>query len=144
MRRRASPRSQQGALLVEAVISAVVIATGLVLISRNVGTQLRAAASIAASETLLDIGHDVLIEMEARQLATLARSGEPVELDPNGSVELGRVTYDWALSAREAPDAGQDLAVRQVTVRARPQDGGPVVALSAIWPASWVPDNWIQ
>ncbi len=144
MRRQAVPRWQQGALLIEAVISAVVIATGLVLISRNVGTQLKTAASVTVSETLLGVARDLLVEMETRQLEALARSGEPLELEGDGRREVDGIAYDWTLSVQDGPDDGTELSMRRLTVRVRLPEGGAAAALSAIWPASWVPDAWVQ
>ncbi len=64
MKRPGRRASQQGLLLVEAVLSAVVIAVGLVFISRSLGGQLRALSTVEAYDTLLLLAQSKLAELE--------------------------------------------------------------------------------
>ena len=62
MGRPAKSSSRRGLLLVEAVLAAVVIAVGLVFISRGLAGQLRALRTVEEYDTLLSLGHGKLLE----------------------------------------------------------------------------------
>lgn len=160
----ATSSSQRGLLLVEAGLSAVVIAVGLVFISRGLTNQLKALRTVDEYETLLSLAHGKLSELEAQRL----RPGgiPPPPERPEGLFEVSdeaasESTYQWRVTVvrREDLDVDQDgrplfsditLAVRrQGDLPALPAGGGQAserrssaVTLSAIWPTDWVPAEW--
>lgn len=158
MRRQDALRSRKGLLLVEAVLSAVIIASGLVFISRGLGSQLRALQRVEESETLLSLARGRLLELEAEGLVS---GGEPIaEADKSGAFPEPYGAYQWeirvdtpqgVIAATEdlMDPATQEPAARRVTVAVRrSQEAGrdrtsPTVTLSAIWPAAWIPDEWL-
>lgn len=138
MRRPAKSRSRQRAfLLVEATLTAVVIAVGLVFISRGVSTSLKALARIQQYERLLRLAESVLSELE-----TQAQQGQPISHHEEGTFEKPNADYRWhvAVNAFQLPtgDIPPD-AFRPVTLTIR-QIGAstPVVRLHTIWPSEWL------
>lgn len=145
--------SQRGLLLVEAGLCAVVIAVGLVFISRGLTNQLKALRTVDEYETLLSLAHGKLSELEAQRL----RPGgiPPPPERPEGSFES---EYEWTVAAvrREDLDVNEDgrplfsnitLTVRsapvgQETAMGRSEPRSSTVSLSAIWPTDWVPAEW--
>jgi len=159
--RRSSPR---GLLLVEAVLSAVVIAVGLVFVSRGLANQLKAMETVAAYDRLLTLARRKWLELEAGQLSVPPMNEE----QPRGS--FGSVeeqgpdsAFQWAITASRRPKLGLDsrgeplMSEVTLTVSRLPQaeDGaggsagdpgrrGPVVIQSAVWPSDWVPEEWLD
>lgn len=150
--RRSSPR---GLLLVEAVLSAVVIAVGLVFISRGLANQLKAMETVAAYDRLLTLARRKWLELEAEGLREppvneerpRGSFGSLEEQDPDSA-------FQWAITALGRPELGVEVTL---TVRRLPQaEGGaggsagdpgrrgPVVIQSAVWPTHWVPPEWID
>jgi hypothetical protein len=128
-------------LLVEAILSAVVIAVGLVFVSRGLSSQLKALRTVEEYEVLRSLAHGKLLELEGQRL-----SGSPPPLDPTGTFEEPYQAYRWTITARPRDDVtdqdGNPLA-SAVTVTVQ-QDNRPssVVRLSAIWPMDWVVPAW--
>ena len=138
---RASRRSQRGLLLVEAVLSTVVIAVGLVLISRALSGQLKAIHTVEEYDTLLALAQGKLLELEELRCAD-----QPLLETHEGAFQEPYAAYHWALTAKKRSDSldanGQPLT-STVTIsagRTNPPSGS--VQLSAIWPFDWVPNAW--
>lgn len=134
--RRAGRRWQQGLLLIEAVLAAGVIATGLVLVSRALGGQLSAIGRVEERDAALALGRSKLAELEASRLAGLPDSG-----DRSGAFDEPFQEYEWSLQLESrgdltAPD-GSPLAVQaSLTVR-RNRAGAALASLVSLWPADW-------
>jgi hypothetical protein len=138
MPRRAGSSSQRGLLLVEAVLSAVVIAVGLVFISRSLTSQLKALRTMEEHEVLLSLAHGKLGELEAERLADLP----PTHGRPEGSFEW---MVDAALRGDLEADADGRPLFSEVTLTVRHGDDerrSSAVTLSAIWLTRWVPAEW--
>ncbi len=143
MARPAKPSSIRGLLIVEAALSAVIIATGLVFISRGLAGQLRALRACETSETLVSLAQSKLRELEAKKLSDQKLADQ----DRAGTFEEPYQQYEWAMTAmvREEPkDAQGGLPMaKDVVIQVGPS--GHVkqgVSLSAIWPKGWIPDSW--
>ena len=142
MKRPARCSSQRGLLLVEAVLSAVIIATGLVLITRGLGSQLKALRSIEEHETLISLAQGKLLELEGKRLLAQPLSAG----DQTGTFEDSYGAYRWTIESavREEPkDAqGHPLADAVTIIVQRADAPSATVKLSALWPATWVPAEW--
>jgi len=147
MGRPATSPSQRGLLLVEAGLCAVVIAVGLVFISRGLANQLKALRTVDEYETLLSLAHGKLSELEAQRLAGIPQPPGR----PEGSFEMADETsstseYQWSVAAVRREDLDVDTDGRplfsNVTLTVRRQDDerrSSAVSLFAIWPTAWVP-----
>lgn len=135
MMRRARCDSRRGLLLVEAVLSAVVIAVGLTFISRGLGGQLRAIRTVEEQQVLLALAHGKLLALEA-ELA----SGRPLPAELAGTFEEPYAAYRWqaAVAAREdlADPDGNPLA-SDVTVTVERDQPAASLRLGAVWPREW-------
>lgn len=138
MKRPATSSSARGLLLVEAVLSAAVIAVGLVFISRGLSGQLRALRAVEEHETLLALAHRKLLELE-----TVRSAARPVPPNREGLFAPPDDGTRWAMSAaaREEEEPGDPLADITVTVK-RAAMPSTAVSLSAVWRADQVPAEW--
>ena len=126
--------SQQGLLLVEAVLSAVVIAVGLVFISRGLGGQLRALSTVEAYDTLLPLAQSKLAELEGWGLKQ-----QPI---PSQQLrgEFGEPSrgYRWEVQTLPRPVVAGTPPLTDVTLTVQSgAEHSRAVTLSAVWPASW-------
>ena len=134
MRRQDKLGSRQGLLLVEAVLSAVVIATGLVFISRALGGQLGALRRLEEADATLALARGKLLELESLRAAGVASAAR------KGTFDRPAADYGWALETGLRADVTQEdgspaAAEASVTVT---RDGPPASAvLTALWPSSW-------
>ena len=135
--------SSRGLLLVEAVLSAVVIATGLVLISRGLSGQLKALRATEAYDALLSLASGKLLELEGDRLAR-ASHGAPME----GAFPDPYADFHWALVAmpRDGPRDLKDkdrapLTCDVALTVAQRNTSAASVTLRAIWPSAWVSQN---
>ena len=149
MTRQAKRSSQRGLLLVEAVLSAIVIAVGLVFISRGLGSQLRAIHTVEEYETLLSLAHGKLAEFETQRLV---QPTQPMSVE--GTFDEPYQAYRWTLSAtpRDGDTEWKDtvgtpltsdvtLTVEQTGDASTTQPGRqapPMVRLRAVWPSDWI------
>ena len=136
MRRQALRSSRAGLLLVEAVLSAVVIATGLVFVSRGFSGQLKALERIQRSDILLTLARNKLNELEGERLGGLT----PAERA--GGFEAPYEGYQWTLEAIPREDwtdaAGNPLTYEVTLVIARGSNATESVRLKAMWPSAWM------
>ncbi|MBI3083390.1 MAG: hypothetical protein HYY90_03405 [Candidatus Omnitrophica bacterium] len=161
MSRRARCSSSRGLLLVEAVLSAVVIAVGLVFISQGLSSQLKALRTMEEYDTLLALARRKWLELEAERLSHLpvaqeARAGS-FDAQGTGGFDTG---YRWTIAAIRRPQLGMSsggsplfsevtLTIRRaVTPNAGAAAGNErrsaAVILAAIWPSEWVPEEWLN
>jgi hypothetical protein len=133
--------SRRGLLLVEASLSAAVIAVGLVLVSRSLAGPLRALRTIEEREALLSLARERLIELDAR-----AASGGPLPAETQGTFEPPDDAYAWNLRthpAAETTGADGEPAVTEVLVSVKRLSGGSsAVSLSGLWSTDRVPSEW--
>jgi len=133
--------SRQGLLLVEASLSAAVIAVGLVLVSRSLAGPLQALRTIEERETLRSLARERLLELQTR-----AASGGPLPAQMQGAFEAPDEGYAWSLRTRPAAEtAGADgePAVTEVLVTVKRQAGGSsAVSLAGLWSTDRVPVEW--
>lgn len=128
--------SPKGILLVEAVLSAAVIAVGLVFISRSLGGQLRSLEAVEAYDRLLPLAQSKLKELEGWGLKQQVipqeqRQGEFGEPDSG---------YLWLLKASaHALPADSAATLSDVTLTVHSKDNpSRQVSLQAVWPTSWL------
>ena len=127
---------QRGFLLVEALLAMVVIATGLVFISRALSTSLQAVTRLERTERLLRLAESTLRarEIAAQHLGVSGTSSGVFEPPDDG--------YRWALALQPtvAPlDDQRGVPMSSVTLTVSPSDGDhPLVRLHTLWPADWV------
>lgn len=135
----AARRSQRGLLLVEAVLSAVVIAAGLAFVSRGLGGQLRALESVASYEALSALAHDQLGALEAY----IFSGSDAPSLPAAGSFEEPYNGYRWSVdaSARKPDESGEVLSDVTLTV-SDGEENGRSLTLAAVWPLERVPQGW--
>lgn len=137
MTRRATCASSQGLLLVEAVLSAVVIAVGLAFISRGLAGHLRAIRTVEEQQVLLALAHGKLLALEAE-----LTSGRPLPAELAGTFEAPYAAYRWqaAVAAREdVADADGNPLASDVTVTVERREGPAAsLRLGAVWPAEWM------
>ena len=135
--RQARCASSPGLLLVEAGLSAVVIAVGLAFISRGLASHLRAIRTIEEQQVLLSLAHGTLLALEA-ELA----SGRPAPTELAGTFEAPYAAYRWqaAVAAREdVADADGNPLASDVTVTVERQEPTASLRLGAVWPREWTP-----
>ena len=139
MARREARGSARGLLLVEAILSAVAIAVGLVVISRGLASPLRALQAIEGYDALLAPAHSALIELETAHIFGVAGA-----MMRSGALS-GSSAYGWAVagSPREGP---QDLKATDgraltsdITLTVDQRTASPLsVSVQAVWPSDWV------
>ena len=133
-----SDAGARGALLVEAVISAVVITVGLVGVSRALSAQLQGLESVE--------GYAVTTELAQRLAAELERpvqAGVPPSVERSGTFESPYDAYGWQLSAEPLEAASTGVLVSRVTITIRAEEGrGAAWSVDTVWPSELVPPAW--
>lgn len=143
MVRRDNQHSQQGFLLVEAILSAVVIGVGLVFISRGLAGQLKALQAVEEYDALLSLAQAKLVELEAERLLHAA-SASPTE----GTFEASQQTLrcqapHWKIAAEQREGEETDSPPSDITLTVWCKEGSSAsLTLSAIWPTELVPASW--
>ena len=136
MRPPAKLTSPLGLLLVEAILSSIAIAVGLVFISRGLSSQLKALRTVEEYETLLSLAGRKLTEFETQRSL-------PANL--TGTFQDPFEAYGWTATAtlRDGPDDPQDQAGNPLIgdlIVAVQRDTPPssAVRLRAVWPREWL------
>ena len=126
--------SQRALLLVEAVLSAVVIAVGLVFISRGLGGQLRTLEAVESRDRLLPLAQSKLSELEGWGFKQQAVPPEQL----SGEFAEPNRGYHWELkaSARAVPEGSPALSNVRLSVHSE-NNPERQVALEAVWPSAW-------
>ena len=128
-------------MLIEAVLSAVVIAVGLVWITRGLSSQLQALRRFEEYQTLRSLAHGKLLELESRmRLRQLPSSVRAVPCDdPYGQ-------YRWTVKATTLPDAEEEetaVPAGEVSLTVQRGEGrSSLVTVRAIWPKDRIPEEW--
>ena len=142
MRRPARWSSAVGVLLVEAVLSSVVIATGLAFITRGLSNQLRALRTFEEYDRLSSLAHAELLELEQRMLLRqLPSQAKDVPFD------APYAHYHWTVTVTTLPQPeGQEAAMPmcEVALALRRVDGASSqVNVSSLWPDDQrIPNEW--
>ena len=135
MRRRDRRGSRRGLLLVEAVLSAVVIAVGLVFISRTLGEQLGAIHRLEVSDVRLALVRSKLLEWESLRLAGLLLP------ERRGAFPGPFADYQWVGGTTPRADVTKEdgtVAAVDVSVTIeRAEQPGSSLTLTTIWPSAW-------
>ncbi|MBI3321154.1 MAG: hypothetical protein HYZ91_02675 [Candidatus Omnitrophica bacterium] len=143
MKRPAASASQQGLLLVEAVLAAVVIAVGIVFISRGLGSQVGALRTLEEYDTLLSLARTQLVALEGE-----LRFGRLPSDVQQRSFEPPYEGYQWTVRATPLPEEPSNpTAVSMSRVRltvTRATGSSRVLSLSAVWPTAAIPGAWSQ
>jgi len=123
------------------VLSAGVIAVGLVFISRGLGSHLTALRTVEAYETLVSLARGTLVEWEQQRVA-----GRPLPPERAGTCAEPFEAFHWRVGARlreDLTDAQGIPIAAEVTLsidRADPPSGQ--ASLTTIWRIDWVPSTW--
>ena len=149
MKRRATRLSQRGLLLLEAVLSAVVIAVGLVFISRALSQQLRALGDVERHEALVALAQGKLEELEAQ---VRARKAPQQITDVAFSEPYGQASGEYRWSLRITPLSAEEADADQTIVRVsrviltvqRSEPVTSLVTLSSLWPTAMIPQEWLE
>ena len=133
-------RHCRGFLLLEAILSAVVIATGLVLISRSLSSQLNALHAIDQYEALLPYAEHQWLEWEALRLATTAKATDPRE----GLVAGTRV--HWRVTAHQRPqeEGASDEFFSDIHMIMSGEERERSLTMEVVWPSTWASEAWYQ
>ncbi|MBI3997146.1 MAG: hypothetical protein HY352_05755 [Candidatus Omnitrophica bacterium] len=132
--------SSQGLLLVEAVLSAVVIAVGLVFISRGLANQLKTLQRLEQYDGLLSLAREKLLELETDALTT--HTLPPAK---SGTCEAPFADYRWTITTKAydlLKDPSDQPLAREIILSIRQGAGRTSVRLSALWPIEWIPSEW--
>lgn len=142
MKRLDKRSSQQGLLLVEAVLSAIVITVGLVVISRGLGNQLKALRTMDEYDTLLSLAHERLLELEAERLW----GPPPTHERADGLFKAPYESYHWLVKATAREDLkdaeGNPIASEVLLTIQRNDRASSSLRLRAVWPSVWIPAEW--
>ena len=120
--------SQRGFLLVEAILSAIVIAVGVAAIGRGLSSQLTTLRSLQ--------NYDVAADGAQSKLTTLEGKLVSRQLIPQDEQELSSIT--------DGPsDEDHPLRTTRITMMS---DAGTLsprsIRLSVLWPEAWLPQEW--
>ena len=127
---------QRGFLLAEAMLTAVVIAVGLIFISRGIAGSLQVLSRLQQTETFLRLADSALNRLETQ--------AQRFHLSPRleGLFDPPDESYQWTLTTEpmQLGLAGiHDDAFRAVTLTVhRLEAPQPAVRVKTIWPASWI------
>ena len=128
--------TRQGFLLVEALLAMVVIATGLVFISRALSTNLNVVTRLERTERLRRLAESALRarEIEAQQFGTSDA--------PAGAFDPPDDAYRWAMSLHPVQISLDDqttVPMLSVTLTVSPTSNDhSLVQLHTLWPTDWV------
>lgn len=138
MRLPAKWPSCRGLLLLEAILSAIVITTGLVFVSRALSSQLNTLRALEERDLMASLAHAKLAEMES-----IKASGQSLSPEAAGRFDTPYERFDWSISAaaRDVPLGEPALSDVIVTVR-REQVSGAGLRVFSVWPGSWIPAEW--
>ena len=135
---RATSRSSPGFLLVEAIVSAVVIAVALAFISRGLSSQLRVLGRLEQYQTVLALAHGKLLELEGVLLP-----GGSLETGLRGTFEDPHDAYQWEITTDPRQDLlGEDdvpLASDVTLTVTHAQLPASSIRLGAVWLREWLP-----
>ena len=133
-------RPERGVLLVEAVLSAVVIAVGLSFITRALGGQLKALQGIEEYTVLAELAQQAMRTHEAQ-----VQAGQLPRGLREGTFGEPYAAYEWTLSAAALNDPDLAVPVSRVTLSVRRSDHpASRFSVQAVWPTSLVPPEWFS
>lgn len=132
-------RAARGLLLVEAVLAAVVIGISLTLITRGLGSQLRALRTVRDQATLLRLAQGVLLVAQQQ-----VHAGQVPEMPQQGEFDEPDVGYAWTWRAEpsDTEDLGVPVSRVRLVVRPAGQTAGGLT-LGTVWPTELVPPEWL-
>ena len=130
-------RASRGALIIEAGLAAVVIGVGLVYVSRSFSTHLKALQTVEQRHAMLLVARSTLREMEGRR-----SSGLPPFHGKEGTFPPPDDHLRWVITVQPNLEVSPAQATVHLSVE-REDRASSRVELVAVWPAAWVPDEWL-
>lgn len=131
-------RSQRGLLLVEAILSAIIVAVGLVFVSRALSSELKALQVVEESAAVSSLASNMLREMDG-----LVQSGQAPATKREGTFDSPNAGYRWALAAQDTGEPEPRYGIVRLTIR-RVRDDAVVTVMRALWPMAFVPPEWLS
>jgi hypothetical protein len=142
MEPRAKWRSRQGLLLVEASLSAVIIAVGLVFIARGLSTQLKALRTIEAYGGLTAAAESQLFALES-----VGMFAPPLPANRGGLTLPEQGAFAPLIEVRPRPElidaAGQELLSDLIVTVEEAGRPSSRTRLHSIWATGNLPEEWI-
>jgi len=127
-------------LLVEAVLSAVVIAVGLAFITRALGSQLKALQRVEEYAVLVELAQQAMRTKEAD-----VQAGRPPRGGREGAFQEPYTAYQWTLSAAALDEPDLAVSASRVTLSVfRVDHPASKFSVQAVWPTSLVPPEWFS
>ena len=129
-------RNRRAFLLVEATLTATIIAVGLVFVSRAIASSLQALSRVQAYHRLLRLADQQLeyLELHAQQLRPLDTLQDTFAAPDEG--------YQWSVKATAYAETADGLPIGSVCSVvlsvSRMDQPKPQVQLSTLWPSSWL------
>ena len=141
MQQPAKCSSAKGLLLVEAVLSAVIIATGLIFVTRGLSTPLRALQAMGQQGVGRSLAQRKLLELELTRLLD-----RPVPADREGTFPTPDEGYRWKIAVKsneleELQEVAISLSEVSVTVQ-RIDEPSESARFSSVWQSEWIPEAW--
>jgi len=129
-------RNQQAFLLVEALLTGIVMATGVAMISRSLTTPLHALRRLQERDALLRLADSTLTMLESRAMF------DPPLVVRRGILDPPQERYEWMwrlAGESDAADPGlpEDSRAVALTVREIAHPASQVT-LTTLWPREWV------
>ncbi len=133
-------RSQRGLLLVEAILSAIIVAVGLVFVSRALSSEVNALHVVEESATVFPLADATL-----RAMNGVVQSGRAPGTKRDGTFDPPNAGYRWIASAQplETGDAQPRYGMVTLTIR-RVRDDAIMTFVRALWPMEFVPTEWFS
>ena len=125
-------------MLTEAIIAAVVITVGIVMISRTFSTHLRALQSMQTYDERQALAYSVLDQMEQRLISGSVATG--VRNMPFGQSDSG---FGWSLFVGQPIEDEMGFKLSDVRVEVASADPKiPKTILKTRWPSDRIPLEW--
>ena len=135
-RETSTSHRQRAFLLVEATLTAAVLAVGLVFIGRALGSSLKALSRLQTSARLLHLAQAKLgeLELQAQQMGPLASK--------DGAFDSPNDAYGWSVAAVPSDDEFDGLpkgSICLITLAvAKADQSREKIRLQTRWPSSWI------
>ena len=114
------------------------IATGLVFITRGLSTNLRTIQAVQDYDELVAMGRSRLLELETERTA-----GRISDLAQDGSFPAPYQVFHWSIQSRRIDPEDEHSPVAITLTVNRTDRGSSAIKLYAIWPYTWVPNEWL-
>jgi hypothetical protein len=121
------------------VLSAVVIAVGLVFVSRALASEVKALRTVEEAAVVAWLAQNLMRELEGQ-----VQDGRAPSRARSGTFDAPNTGYQWALSAAPISAGGEEPSRGVVTlVIRRTGTQANVTAMRAVWPLEYIPGEWL-